>query len=148
MIAAVSERTLAARLGVPAFVPAFANRMLLLSILLGLFACGLHHGQMSGLSLSGLDSAFCSTDADASADITSDKSPTQAIFMPQGCPLCSSGSPVAPLNTFTWGQDYPPPAAMPSRAFDNWTQAPPRQVRSAVNPRASPHDFLASVPTV
>ena len=146
MIATAGERTLAARLGVAAFVPAFANRMLLLSILLGLFACGLHHGQMSGLSLSGLDSAFCNADADASAGTTSDKSPSSAMFMPQGCPLCSSGSLAAPLNTFAWGQEYLPPAAMPSSAFGNRAQAPPRQVRSALNPRASPHDFLASVP--
>ncbi|PIA66844.1 DUF2946 family protein [Pseudomonas sediminis] len=146
MIATAGERTLAARLGVAAFVPAFANRMLLLSILLGLFACGLHHGQMSGLSLSGLDSIFCSADADTSVGTTSDKSPTQTMFMQLGCPLCSSGSLAAPLNTFAWGQEYLPAVAMPSSAFGNRAQAPPRQVRSALNPRASPHDFLASVP--
>jgi hypothetical protein len=146
MVTAAGERTLGARLGLPAFVPIFANRLLLLSILLGLFACGLHHGQMGGLSLSGLDSAFCSTDADASAGTTSDKSPTQAMFMPLGCPLCSSGSLAAPLNTFTWGQNYLPLAATSSSASGNRAQPSPRQVRSALNPRASPRHFLASVP--
>ena len=34
--------------------------LLYASVLFSLFACGLHHGQMSGLELSGLDGGYCS----------------------------------------------------------------------------------------
>ena len=50
--------------------------MLFASVLFSLFACGLHHGQMSGQSLSGLSGVFCSTEA---ADIIAGTG-TECIF--------------------------------------------------------------------
>lgn len=117
--------------------------MLTISLLLGLFACGLHHGQMSGLNLSGLNTAFCSTVGEKDSQIDGSDS-SQAHSMAQlTCPLCHSFSGGAALNSFLFGLDYHPANAIAPIVVRSWAQPPPRYLRFSLNPRASPSSFLA-----
>ncbi|WP_010488867.1 DUF2946 family protein [Pseudomonas sp. S9] len=117
--------------------------MLTISILIGLFACGLHHGQMSGFKLSGLDTAFCST-ADKKDSRLDGSDSSQAHSMAQlTCPLCHSCSASAALSSFQLGLDYHPASAVAPIVVRSWAQPPPRYLRFSLNPRASPSIFLA-----
>ena len=75
--------------------------MLFASVLFSLFACGLHHGQMSGQSLSGLNGGFCSVESGngAAVDLGHSDQSQQAASL--ACPLKSSR------------QAMPAPPAMP-----------------------------------
>ncbi|QKE61912.1 DUF2946 domain-containing protein [Aquipseudomonas campi] len=122
---------------------ALATWTLYCSLLLGLFACGLHHGQMSGLALSGLGGAFCSLGSDAGPGIDLDGSKQGAAQSPMGCPLCSSFGASVAVNTAGWGLALPPIAHAPLPIANHWAQPPPRFLRHSLNPRASPLISLA-----
>ncbi|MGB4072333.1 DUF2946 family protein [Pseudomonas sp.] len=119
------------------------------SLLLGLFACGIHHGQMSGLSLSGLGSGFCSLGSDngPGVDLGSSEQ-TQQTASSLSCPLCSSFAGAVAINTSTWALDYAPGSAVAPIVVRSWAQPPPRYLWPALNPRASPANFLAVNPSV
>lgn len=110
---------------------------LFVSVLFSLFVCGVHHGQMSGLSLSGLDGGFCSESAHGSGvELGGDE--TGHAMADYSCPLCSSFGMALALNSANWGVDFQAPlAALPSEQ-PNGAQAPPRYLWPSLNPRASP----------
>ncbi|VVO25832.1 DUF2946 domain-containing protein [Pseudomonas fluorescens] len=62
------------------------------SILFSLFACGIHHGQMSGSELNGSGGLFCSVDNHSAAGLDRDSGDSKSpSLMPSlGCPLCSA----------------------------------------------------------
>ncbi|QXI41540.1 DUF2946 domain-containing protein [Pseudomonas wayambapalatensis] len=115
------------------------------SVLFSLLLCGLHHGQMSGLRLSGLDGGFCALDSTGKGpaidlgDSSSDQHMAQL-----DCPVCSSLALAVPLSGSLWSF----PAAhggQPSPIIvRSWAQPPPRYLRPAIPPRASPSDLPAA----
>ncbi|ANY87454.1 MULTISPECIES: DUF2946 domain-containing protein [Pseudomonas] len=114
------------------------------SVLFSLLMCGLHHGQMSGLRLSGLDGGFCSISNDHGPAIDLGDSGSDAHMVQLDCPVCSSFALAVPLTgsalTFAQAQgNAPSPVVVRS-----WAQPPPRYLRPALNPRASPLFFLAA----
>lgn len=109
------------------------------SVLLSLLFCGIHHGQMSGLALSGLDSGYCVVEGGDSSALAS------KTTLPQGggesavkfsCPLCSAALLcMVFLIGLTW--------LLSGRQRQAWTgdlrcKAPPRYSWPSANPRASP----------
>lgn len=109
------------------------------SVLFSLFACGIHHGQMSGLQLSGLNGGFCSLDSDSGPGIdlgTTD--PRQQAGAELSCPLCSSSSSAVAVNSSAWNfaPDLTGSLAAPTARL--WAQPPPRFLWPSLNPRASP----------
>ncbi|WP_172149963.1 DUF2946 family protein [Pseudomonas tumuqii] len=108
-------------------------------VLFNLFACGIHHGQMSGLALSGLDGLFCSTSGHLDSAINdssgSDPSSPSSSYT---CPLCSSFGLALALNSS--GASLEPLAGLPSTPIDAlaWAAPPPRYSWPSINPRASP----------
>lgn len=112
--------------------------MLYASVLFSLFACGIHHGQMSGLALSGLGGAFCSaTDAEGAGIDDSGKQLPQ-LASQYSCPLCSSFAPAVALSSIGWQIDaFLGVPATPIEAH-SWPQPPPRELWPSLNPRASP----------
>ena len=117
--------------------------MLFASVLFSLFACGLHHGQMSGQSLSGLSGVFCSTDGGkgSAVDLSHSDQSQQAASL--ACPLCSSFALAVAINASAWALDYLPGNAVAPIVVRSWAQPPPRYLWPSLNPRASPFDFLA-----
>jgi hypothetical protein len=109
-------------------------------VLFNVFACGLGHGQMSGLELNGVGGQFCSA--------LGSKSPTQNTDLTDpsasgwagslSCPICSAVTlSIAFLFCLTWllrvGQ-------MPRPSRELRCKAPPRYSWPSANPRASPQD--------
>ncbi len=117
--------------------------MLFASVLFSLFACGLHHGQMSGQSLSGLSGVFCSTDGGkgSAVDLSHSDQSQQAASL--ACPLCSSFALAVAINASAWALDYLPGNAVAPIVVRSWAQPPPRYLWPSLNPRASPSDFPA-----
>lgn len=115
--------------------------MLFASVLLSLFACGLHHGQMNGLNLSGLNAGFCSATGGAAAVEPGhpDQAPQAASSFT--CPLCSSFALAVALNSSAWALDYLPAKRLAPPTRHHWAQPTPRHQWPALNPRASPADF-------
>lgn len=110
---------------------------LFVSVLFSLFVCGIHHGQMSGLALSGLDGGFCSENAHgAGVDLSGDETGQGAASY--SCPLCSSYGLALALNSSTWGVDLQPQVAGVPTEQSTWAQPPPRYLWPSLNPRASP----------
>ncbi|MBB2495267.1 DUF2946 family protein [Aquipseudomonas ullengensis] len=114
------------------------------SVLFSLFACGIHHGQMSGLSLSGLNGAFCSVGSDSGpgVDLGGSQS-TQQATASFSCPLCSSFAVAVAINSASWALDYVPGSAVAPIIVRSWAQPPPRYQWPSLNPRASPAYFPA-----
>lgn len=112
--------------------------MLYSCILFNVFACSLAHGQMAGLALSGLESAFCATDSDGLGD--SDPLTSSSLTGSFSCPLCASiVLSLALLFGLSWlilagRQPFLP--APPARRL------PPRFTWPSANPRASPLDSV------
>ncbi|WP_051231511.1 hypothetical protein [Stutzerimonas azotifigens] len=111
--------------------------LLSLGLLLGLLACGLHHGQAAGLALSGLtDGGFCSHSLSTGPAVEL-ASPMAEVSSLHACPLCSSFGPtLAPFDAGGLGLlagEAPSPAALAQ-----WPGASPRLLRPALAPRASP----------
>ncbi len=112
--------------------------MLYASVLFSLFACGIHHGQMSGLTLSGLNGGFCSV-SDNGAGIDAAGADQQAPHLDQvSCPLCSSFSAAVALNSNAWLFDYLPANSIAPIVERSWAQPPPRYSWPSLNPRAPP----------
>lgn len=78
-------------------------------VLFSLFACGISHGQMSGLSLSGLQGGFCLTVADhrVFAASSADELPQPQPLSKIDCPMCSFGGAVALLRSTAWQLNLP-----------------------------------------
>lgn len=75
------------------------------SILFSLIACGIHHGQMSGLELNGSGGLFCSVDNHSAAGLDGDSgdSKTPSLMPSLGCPLCSAFTlSIAMLVCLSW----------------------------------------------
>lgn len=73
-------------------------------VLFSLFACGIAHGQMSGLRLSGLQGGFCLSVGD---QIVTELQGLSSQSLPQplskiDCPMCSFGGGVALLKSTAW----------------------------------------------
>jgi hypothetical protein len=112
------------------------------SLLLSLFVCGLHHGQASGLSLSGLQGGFCAEGSSVAAlDLDEGSAHQQADSL--SCPLCSSFGLAVALNSQTWAADFPPALGGAPSQPQHWAQPPPRHLWPSLNPRASPTDLPA-----
>lgn len=109
------------------------------SILFSLFACGIHHGQMSGLQLSGLDWQFCSTSSTADAFAVGDLGDAPGDGGTLGafsCPLCSSiALSIALLFGLSWLLRL---SGKPPYFAQVRSKAPPRYTWPSANPRASP----------
>ena len=115
------------------------------SLLLSLFACGIHHGQMSALSLSGLNGGFCSVSSEHGPYIDASDSgdPAPHLATQFSCPLCSSFAMEVAINTLAWALDYVPGGTISPIVVTSLAQPPPRYVWPALNPRASPDASLA-----
>ncbi|MHC6226300.1 DUF2946 family protein [Pseudomonas sp. X10] len=116
------------------------------SVLFSLLVCGLHHGQMAGLSLSGLDGAFCSLTADHGPSVDPQGSGPDAMAQ-FSCPLCSSFGLAVIVDGHGWTLGQLPGTSVAPIVVRSWAQPPPRQLWPSLNPRASPHDFPAANPT-
>lgn len=113
--------------------------LLYASVMFSLFACGIHHGQMSALSLSGLGGGFCSMDGQGGPAIDAGGIDGQTPHLDQfSCPLCSSFSVAVALNSGGWTTEFPPSLNTTASLLDPWPQAPPRYHWPSLNPRASP----------
>src|SRR5690606_12270406 len=60
---------------------------LCLAVLLGAHLCGLHHGQASGLALSGLQGGYCSVDPAGFAPVPIEQAEPDGEW---SCPLCQN----------------------------------------------------------
>lgn len=107
------------------------------SLLLGVFACSLGHGQMAGLQLNGFGGAFCSQQDNSGPALDggfSDPAPGDSAML-LGCACCSSsGFVVLPL-LFALGLWLRPPRRW-LRASSPRGAVPPRQAWPPANPRA------------
>ncbi len=114
------------------------------SVLFSLFVCGIHHGQMSGLTLSGLSGGYCAFGSDHGQSYNdSNSSQSQQMSAQLSCPLCSSTSLTLALNTASWNiGDLQSPLLSPTLER-SLAQPPPRYLWPSLNPRASPTRFLA-----
>jgi hypothetical protein len=113
--------------------------LLYASVLFSLFACGIHHGQMSGLSLSGLGGGFCSMDGTGGPAIDASGTDQQAPHLDQvSCPLCSSFAGAVALNSTAWSLPVSSDNATAPLVVHTWAQPPPRYSWPSLNPRASP----------
>ena len=115
------------------------------SLLLRLLAYGIHHGQMSALSLSGLNGGFCSVSSEHGPYIDASDSgdPAPHLATQFSCPLCSSFAMEVAINTLAWALDYVPGGTISPIVVTSLAQPPPRYVWPALNPRASPDASLA-----
>ncbi|VVQ21529.1 DUF2946 domain-containing protein [Pseudomonas fluorescens] len=115
------------------------------SLLFSLFACGIHHGQMSALSLSGLNGGFCSVSSEHGPyiDASDSDDPAPHLATQFSCPLCSSFAVAVAIHTLAWALDYVPGGTISPVVATSLAQPPPRYVWPALNPRASPDTSLA-----
>lgn len=120
--------------------------MLLLCILFSLYACGLHHGQMhgSGEEPAHLFEASLSHHHHGHADSETPATPHHIYTPAFTCPLCSSYAPAVAINSLDW--NLPLTAHVPPPAPADLDRVPvlPRQLRPAINPRASPEAIRTS----
>ncbi|CAD5109797.1 DUF2946 domain-containing protein [Zestomonas carbonaria] len=112
--------------------------VLYFSVLFGVLACGLGHGQMLGLQLNGIGGAFCSIDnkAQPSIDLAAGGQSDSQPSVPFNCPLCGSivlG--VALLFCLFWLRLA---SSTPRLRREQRSKAPPRYSWPSANPRASP----------
>lgn len=116
--------------------------MLYISVLFSALACSIGHGQMTGLQLSGIDGAYCSTSGNSGSGFDLQGSGTPLINPAGGfgCSMCSTfvGLALAAffgvLGLFASGRQ---PALKPPLLFGKAV----RYLWPSANPRASP--FLA-----
>lgn len=123
----------------------FTAWMLYASVLFSLYACGIHHGQMSGLSLSGLNGGYCSASGANRlyVDASDSQESTPHLASQVSCPLCSSFAAAVTIDALAWALDYVPGDTLPPTLVNSLAQPPPRYARPALNPRASPDISLA-----
>lgn len=118
--------------------------MLYASVLFSLFACGIHHGQMSGLALSGLNGGYCSMGSGDGQGFDADGSDqTQHAAYQLNCPLCSSSSLAVAVNTADWNLRNMPNGSLSPVITRTLAQPPPRYFWPSLNPRAPPSTSYA-----
>lgn len=114
------------------------------SVLFSLLVCGLHHGQMSGLRLSGLEGGFCSTSSDHGPAIDLSDNGSDPHMVQLDCPVCSSFALAVPLASGGWAFTQANGNAPSPIVVRSWAQPPPRYLRPALTPRAPPFAFPAA----
>lgn len=113
--------------------------LLYASVLFSVFVCGIHHGQMSGLNLSGLGGGFCSMDGEGGPAIDASGTEQSLVHLTEvNCPLCSSFAGGVAINTAGWSLPANLAQAITPQPSPNWAHAPPRYTWPSLNPRASP----------
>ncbi|MBC3955208.1 MULTISPECIES: DUF2946 family protein [Pseudomonas] len=114
------------------------------SVLLSLFFCGLHHGQMGGLALSGLNGGYCAMDSSGSLGLDSSESDQKQNALPQlSCPVCSSVTVLTASQTADWMLNLAPATSVSPITVRSWAQPPPRYLWPSVSPRSPPLHVLA-----
>ncbi|HDS1737443.1 DUF2946 domain-containing protein [Pseudomonas sp. BP8] len=108
------------------------------SVLFSLLVCGLHHGQMSGLRLAGLDAGFCSISSEHGPAIDLEGAGGDQHMVQLDCPVCSSFALALAMTSAGWSFNRLQGNAPSPIVVRSWAQPPPRYVRPALNPRASP----------
>ncbi|WP_409285201.1 DUF2946 family protein [Pseudomonas protegens] len=106
-------------------------------VLFNLLACGIAHGQMSGLMLNGVGTTFCSvTDVPISPANDSAQAAVGGWASTFNCPMCSSiNLGFALFFCLAWLLRT---RSVPSRPGETCSNAPPRDSWPSANPRASP----------
>ena len=113
------------------------------SVLFSLLLCGLHHGQMGGLRLAGLQGGFCSINSEHGVAIDLDDAGGDQHMAQLDCPVCSSFGMAVPLSSGQWSFTAVRAGATSPIVVRSWAQPPPRYQRPSLNPRASPFAFPA-----
>ena len=111
--------------------------LLYFSILFNVPTCGLMHGQMVGMQLSGVGIVFCSLDYGNDVELAADDGSSASNMMAFKCPVCGSITlSIALLFALAWlltiRRDQP---STLRRSVPRWY---PRYVWPPANPRASP----------
>ncbi|HEK1008237.1 TPA: DUF2946 family protein [Pseudomonas putida] len=107
------------------------------SVLFSLLLCGLHHGQMGGLRLAGLEGGFCSINSEHGVAIDLDGAGGDQHMAQLDCPVCSSFAMAVPLSS-GWSFTPAHAGATSPIVVRSWAQPPPRYLRPTLNPRAPP----------
>ncbi|PNB54169.1 DUF2946 domain-containing protein, partial [Pseudomonas sp. FW305-130] len=105
------------------------------SVLFSLLLCGLHHGQMGGLRLAGLEGGFCSVNSEHGVAIDLDGAGGDQHMAQLDCPVCSSFGLAVPLSSGGWSFTPAQAVATSPIVVRSWAQPPPRYQRPALNPR-------------
>jgi len=114
------------------------------SVLFSLLLCGLHHGQMGGLRLAGLEGGFCSVNTEHGVAIDLDDAGGDQHMAQLDCPVCSSFGMAVPLSSAGFSFAPAHSAATSPIVVRSWAQPPPRYQRPALTPRAPPAAFPAA----
>jgi len=114
------------------------------SVLFSLLLCGLHHGQMGGLRLAGLEGGFCSINSEHGVAIDLDGAGGDQHMAQLDCPVCSSFGMAVPLSSGGWSFTPAQAGATSPIVVRSWAQPPPRYLRPTLNPRAPPAAFPAA----
>jgi len=114
--------------------------MLLASVLFSLVACGVHHGQMTASQLSGEGGVFHagSSDHSPSGQASESHDSASAMAVPFACPLCPCFAFSSATDSRALALDYVPEGKVAPIVVRSVAQPPPRTLRPALNPRASP----------
>ncbi|NIE73133.1 DUF2946 domain-containing protein [Pantoea sp. Ap-967] len=115
------------------------------SVLFSLLLCGLHHGQMGGLRLAGLEGGFCAVNSEHGVAIDLDGAGGDQHMAQLDCPVCSSFGLAVALSSGGWSSTPAQARATAPIVVRSWAQPPPRQQRPALTPRAPPSTFPAAV---
>ncbi|HGA2315604.1 TPA: DUF2946 domain-containing protein [Pseudomonas putida] len=115
------------------------------SVLFSLLLCGLHHGQMGGLRLAGLEGGFCSINSEHGVAIDLDGAGGDPHMAQLDCPVCSSFGLAVPIASGGWSFSPAQVTATSPVVVRSWAQPPPRYLRPALTPRAPPAIFPAAV---
>jgi hypothetical protein len=116
----------------------FVAWLLYFSILFNVPTCGLLHGQMMGMQLSGVGIVFCSLGYGSSVDVSADDGATATSnMMAFKCPVCGTVSlSIGLLFALAWllslRRDRPSPLRQSAQGLY------PRYAWPPANPRASP----------
>lgn len=94
------------------------------SVLFSLLVCGLHHGQMSGLRLAGLEGGFCSLASDHGPAIDLDDAGGDQHMVQLDCPVCSSFALAVPLSSAGWAYHRMQGGAPSPIVVRSWGPAP------------------------
>jgi hypothetical protein len=112
--------------------------MLYACVLFNLLACGIAHGQMTGLSLNSAGGQFCSVSNDGIPDTPGDPvAPSESRWASNfNCPICASITlSLNYLFCLAWLARI---LAFQQKNLEHRCKAPPRYSWPSANPRASP----------
>src|SRR5690606_36697477 len=96
------------------------------SVLFSLLLCGLHHGQMGGLRLAGLEGGFCSINSEHGVAIDLDGAGGDQHMAQLACPVCSSFGLAVPLCSGDWSFSPAHAVATSPIVVRSRVQPPPR----------------------